>query len=277
MGMDAFSARVMTWNLRFPNPRDEGNLWAGRREMVVELLREYAPDLVGLQEAYRDQLDYIAAQMPAYTVIGRERRGGRDEEHCAVLVRGGRFMLEACGTYWLSDDPDTPGSRTWWPDDHPRVVTWARMLHLASGSAFLHLNTHFPLGTDDLRARSAALVWQRLQRGDDVPAIVTGDFNTGPDSLPHRVLTGKGPMPDGSRADARDAWETAPDRIGPAATYHGFTGTPSHNGRRIDWILLRGAVRAERVETVTFSRNGKYPSDHFPVAADLVIGGSSGK
>ena len=88
--------------------------------------------------------------------------------------------------------------------------------------------------------------------------VVTGDFNTGPDSESHKTLT----------ATLKDAWDTAPKCEGPAETFHNFTGNAT---KRIDWILYRG-VTPTSVQTVTTSKDGRYPSDHFPVEAAVEHG-----
>ena len=54
-------------------------------------------------------------------------------------------------------------------------------------------------------------------------------------------------------------------------TFNGFQAIQKE-GPRIDWILSRGEVAADRAEIVTFSRDGQFPSDHFPVVAKLRLG-----
>ena len=82
-----------------------------------------------------------------------------------------------------------------------------------------------------------------------------GDFNTTPESRAHAALT----------KDLRDVWDAAPQRSGPAATFHEFTGKPD---QRIDWILYRG-LQPLSVRTVATHEDGRYPSDHFPVVAEF--------
>ena len=67
------------------------------------------------------------------------------------------------------------------------------------------------------------------------------------------------------RQPLQDAWLVAPHRSGPDKTFHDFTGTPD---QRIDWILVRG-FEVEDARTVTTHEGKLYPSDHFPVVADL--------
>jgi len=100
--------------------------------------------------------------------------------------------------------------------------------------------------------------------------ILVGDFNALPDGEAHELLTGAASQ-DGGEGRFRDVWDLVADPSGPTSTAHGFTGTPRREGARIDWILVRGPVAAKAIETVTFNRNGKYPSDHFPVVADLML------
>ena len=104
-----------------------------------------------------------------------------------------------------------------------------------------------------------------------MPVILLGDFNSQPGSEAHDLLTGNKPWDDGTKADFRDTWDLVADHIGPTSTVHGFRGMPRREGARIDWILVRGPVEATGVETVTYNRGGKYPSDHFPVVADLIL------
>ena len=268
--------RVMTFNIRFPSPNDQGNLWTERREIVAAMLHEKNPDVIGIQEAYRTQLVDLARSLPEYGILGRERRGGTEEEHCAILFRRERFMVESSGTYWLSETPDVPGSRTWWPDDHPRIVSWAALIDLPTAQRIRVYTTHFPLSREqpERRIRSANLIWSRLRADslpEEMPVVFLGDFNARPESEVHDLLTGKQPFEDGTRASFRDVWELAQNPVGRTSTVHGFSGTSRREGARIDWILVGGPVRVSGIETVTFNREGKYPSDHFPVVADLVI------
>ena len=71
-----------------------------------------------------------------------------------------------------------------------------------------------------------------------------------------------------------DTWATARERGNDGiGTFNGFEAIRK-NGPRIDWILSRGPVAVDRIEIVTFSRDGHFPSDHFPVVAKLRFGTS---
>ncbi|HMN46024.1 MAG TPA: endonuclease/exonuclease/phosphatase family protein [Povalibacter sp.] len=252
--------RVMTFNIRLLTPDDGANHWDLRRDLAVRMLRSEAPDIIGTQELFKRQGDELVARLPEYVWFGTGRRGGDDDEHMGIFYRKDRLRVLDSGNFWLSDTPDTPGSRTW-GNLYPRLVTWARFKHRADGATFTLYNTHFPYRNEDetARLRSAKLIRTRLEalpRNENI--ILTGDFNTTPDGDVHALLT----------ALLADAWTTSPERSGPDGTFHDFTGRPE---RRIDWILFRGP-EVLRTRTVTTHEAGRYPSDHFAVVAEFELG-----
>lgn len=249
--------RVMTFNVRLPAPGDGANVWERRRDLFVQTVRDANPDVLGTQELHKEQGDYVVAKLPQYAWFGEGRRGGDGDEHMGVFYRTDRLRPIESGNFWLSDTPDVAGSISW-GHPFPRMVTWALFEQIASGRRFYLYNTHLPYRTEDepARSRGAREILTRLQAlPADVPVVLTGDFNTGPGSQTHALLTGL-------LADAR---MQAPEHAGPDATFHNFTGTPDE---RIDWILTRG-FRALSADTVTTHEGARYPSDHFPVVAEL--------
>jgi endonuclease/exonuclease/phosphatase family metal-dependent hydrolase len=253
---DAQTLRVMSFNIRLPAESDGPDRWELRREQVVRMLREQDADIIGTQELFAEQGDYLAAQMPEYAWFGRGRESNGGGEHMGVFYRRDRLRAIESGDFWLSDTPEVPGSITW-GHPHPRMVTWALFETLADGRKFYLFNTHLPYrGEDeDARLRGAQAIVQRLRAlPDDVPVVLTGDFNTMPDSGTYAEFKGL----------LQDAWVAAAQR-GPESTFHGFTGRPQ---KRIDWILVRG-LRTDRMRTVDRQENGRYPSDHFPLMVEL--------
>jgi len=247
--------KVMTFNVRVPV--DKGaNAWENRRDLMVRLIAEAQPDVIGTQELTEEQGEYLAAHLPGYAWFGQGREGGRKGEHTAVFYRTDRLGVVTSGDFWLSDTPDVVASNTW-GQPYIRMVTWAQF-RLRDGSTFHYFNTHFPYLPEDTRRRmlSAELILRRMGRlpaGERV--VLTGDFNCGPDTVVHTTLT----------RTMQDAWITAASRGGPGLTFHNFTGVPD---QRIDWILERGfAVRT--VRTIDMHEGDRYPSDHFPVMAEL--------
>jgi endonuclease/exonuclease/phosphatase family metal-dependent hydrolase len=253
----AETLRVMTFNVRLPMASDGPERWEARRDLFVETVRAQHPDVFGTQELYREQGDYVVAKLPGYTWFGMGRKGDDGDEHMGVFYRTDELRVLDSGNFWLSDTPDVPGSDTW-GTPFPRMVTWARFQWKDDGRTFVLFNTHLPYRESDdvAREKGAAVILKRMAKlPPDELFVLTGDFNTTPDSKVHAMLT----------AHLRDAWQAAPHRGGPDKTFHDFTGKPSE---RIDWILVRG-FRVRDVRTVTTHDGRLYPSDHFPVVADL--------
>lgn len=260
------AVRVMSFNIRYGTADDGEDAWSRRSGLVVETIRAFDPDVLGLQEALRFQLDELEAALPGYVEVGVGRDdGARAGEYAAILFRAERFEPHASGTFWLSDAPEEPGSATW-GNRIPRICTWVALRDRRTGSLTLVLNTHFDHESARSRERAAAQIAARADALRGAAEIVlTGDFNTPPASAPMaRLRAAAGTAPPG----LRDAFAVAhPDSTDPG-TFHGFGGAAS--GGRIDAILVSGGweVRAAGVDRT--SRAGRYPSDHFPVTAVLL-------
>ncbi|MGY3229656.1 endonuclease/exonuclease/phosphatase family metal-dependent hydrolase [Luteibacter sp. HA06] len=251
--------RVMSFNVRTITGKDGPNRWEARKDLFADTIRQLHPDVIGTQELAKEQGDDTVARLPEYTWFGRDRFGAHTDEHMGIFYRKDRLKLVESGDYWLSDTPDKVASITW-GNIFPRMVNWALFERLSDHKRFYLLDTHYPYRDQDEDARSRSAremaTWiGKLPAG--VPVIITGDFNTGPESEAHATLT----------AALKDAWSAAPKREGPEDTFHDFTGKPT---KRIDWILYRG-VEATSVQTVTTSKDGRYPSDHFPVEANFSL------
>lgn len=248
---------VMSFNIRLPAESDGVDYWETRKPLAVRMLREQQPDVIGLQELVKAQADYLARELPQYAWFGRGREADGGGEHMGVFYRKDRLKVIESGDFWLSDTPDVAGSITW-GHPHPRMVTWALFEQRSDGRRFYLFNTHLPYRDEDEAARlkgAQAIARHLATLPDDVPVVLTGDFNTTPDSDAHAVLAGT----------LQDAWTTAPRVEGIDATFHGFTGKAD---RRIDWIFVRGA-QLESITSVTTRWNNRYPSDHFPLVATL--------
>ncbi len=66
LSINAQSIVIATFNIRYDNPRDSGNLWADRKAYVASLIRFHDFDVFGTQEGLKHQLDDIQQQLPQY-------------------------------------------------------------------------------------------------------------------------------------------------------------------------------------------------------------------
>ena len=255
---------VMTYNLKFGSTNPP-NAWPQRRPLMAELITKLAPDLFGTQEGLYGQLQDMAKDLPVFQWIGVGRDGGSRGEFMAVFYRTTRLEPLAFEHFWLSDTPEVIGSKTWGPK-LPRMVTWVKFRDRQTKQEFIFFNTHFDHQVQVAREKSAQLVRERIATFDaKLPVLLVGDFNAGAGgNKAYTMLT--------EDKFLTDTWATARERVNEGlGTINGFKALQP-GGPRIDWILSRGAVTADRIEIVTFSRDGQFPSDHCPVIAKLRFG-----
>lgn len=257
------TVRVMTFNIRYHNPGDGEHAWPHRKERVASVIRFHGADLVGVQEALKDQLDDLEALLPAYAWFGVGRDDGvAAGEFAPIFYRKERFVLLEEGTFWLSETPEVPGSKSW-DAAITRLVTWGSFRDANTGTMFYLFNTHFDHRGEQARIESARLLQRRIKTiAGEAPVLVTGDFNVPPWAEAYGVMT------DG----LNDAWRhTIAPPHGPPGTFQGFTVEVDKEGRRIDYIFVHAAVRVLRYGVLTDHWNGHFPSDHLPVLAEVVL------
>ncbi len=261
--------RVMSFNIRYGTANDGEDHWSKRKEFLVETIAAFGPDLLGTQETLLDQRDFIASKMAGYEPFGVGRDDGKDRgEMAALFYRSARFEKLAGGHFWLSETPDTVGSKGW-DAALPRIATWVKLKDRMKADAkpILFLNTHFDHQGKLARQHAARLIRTKIQElGADCNLIVTGDFNADEGGDPYVALFANEQEKVSPVVDTfRIAHPNASTNEG---TFSGFKSTQI-SGPRIDWI---GCSRNWRVLSAAIDRtdrNGHTPSDHFSVIAIL--------
>lgn len=255
--------RAMTYNLRYASDQPP-NAWPDRLPVAVAMLDELAPHVIGCQEALYRQVRDLDRKLPNYDWIGTGRDGGSRGEFMAVFYDKQRLEPLEFDHFWLSDTPEVVGSATW-GNSNRRMVTWVRFLDRTTERQFLFVNTHFDHQIEEARVNSALLILDRVANlAPQMPLLLVGDFNAAAGaSRPYELLVDSGAF--------FDTWDRAEEKSALVNTFHGFRG-PREGDSRIDWILGRGAVRTLHEEIVLFEQGGQYPSDHFPIYADVLLG-----
>ena len=251
--------RVMSFNIRYGTANDGENRWELRKDLVIGTIQDHSPQIVGVQEALAFQMDALAEALPQFRVLGQGRLGGRQGEFAALLVDRARFAVEEHGDFWLSPTPEEVGSRGW-DAALPRMCTWAVLRDLKTDARIRVLNTHFDHRGQQARLESAAVLIREGQLGGDLPVIVTGDLNADEDSPPLSRLR---------EAGLRDSFRAVHPEAEEVGTFNGFRGRT--DGGKIDYVLVDSRWQVSRAEILRDNDEGRYPSDHFPVVADLVL------
>lgn len=253
--------KVMTYNIRYDNPGDGPNQWNSRKEKVFALIRKYDPDIFGVQEALYHQLTDIREALNDYEFFGVGRDDGKQKgEHSAIFIRKNRFRVVEQSTFWLSETPDVPGSKSW-DAAITRVVTWGKLRDRRSRTSFFMVNTHFDHIGKESRRQSAALLKDSVAvMARSLPVVITGDFNFTRDQPPYPVMMDPG--------DVR-LIDTAPSgrEVGTACGFQ----VDARPCTAIDYIFHTDEWTSDDYQVIQDNDGKYYPSDHLPVMVTLSL------
>lgn len=261
--------RLMTYNIR----HGLGNASPGHGEGAVDLartadvIRMERPDIVALQEVDRhwarsgdeDQPARLAAllgmnvQFAANVTLASEEADRPPCQYGVAVVS--RFPIVDAQTVPL------PLSSGWEPRGMliARIDLGSREIVVINAHLQVDQPGHEAEGRWQRRAQAAAVA--RAVRDTSLPVVVTGDFNAQPNDLELTPL-----LADGS--GLRDVWRAIGHGPGPTI--------PASPGRepqdRIDYILASRDFTLDTIHVVDHPL-ARRASDHYPVVADLTLGG----
>ncbi|ARS42895.1 endonuclease [Sphingobacteriaceae bacterium GW460-11-11-14-LB5] len=253
---------IGTFNIRYDNPADSGNLWINRAPVVANLIRFHKFDVLGIQEGLKNQLDDISNALPEYARYGKGRDDGKDGgEHSAVFYRKDRFKLLKSGDFWLSESPDQPG-KGWDATCCNRICSWVFLEDVQSKKKFYAFNVHYDHQGVVARKESSKLILKKIAEiAGDAPALLTGDLNGGRDSEWYQRIATSGVLSD-----------THTKVKFPYANNSSSNGFRTPRGQTvIDHIFISKQFTATRWGILTDTYFGKFPSDHFPVLAEVEL------
>ncbi|TKC02002.1 endonuclease/exonuclease/phosphatase family protein [Pedobacter cryotolerans] len=253
---------VGTFNIRFDNPRDSGNLWKDRSAIVSNLIRFHEFDVLGVQEALKNQLSDISSALPEYAIYGKGRDDGKDGgEHSAIYYKKDRFQLLKSGDFWLSETPNVPG-KGWDATCCNRICSWVFLKDLITKKEFYVFNVHFDHQGVIARKESSVLMLKKISEiAGNSPVLLTGDFNGGRNSEWYQTLANSSVISDVHKS-----------------VKYPYANNSSSNGFRvprgeavIDHIFMSKQFSANKWGILTDTYFGKFPSDHFPVLARVIL------
>ncbi len=250
---------IGTYNLRYDNPGDTGNLWVNRAPVVASLIRFHEFDILGTQEGLKNQLDDIQKALPEYAHYGLGRNDGKESgEHSAIFYRKDKFKLLNKGDFWLSETPDKPGLG-WDATCCNRICSWVYLQDLKSKKSFYFFNAHFDHQGVKARVESGKLIVQKIKEiAGNNPAVFTGDLNGGHDSDWYLTLKNSGLL--------KDTYDQVSVHYANNASFNAFgAGKALASDTIIDHIFTTKQFTAAKWGILTDTYRGKFPSDHFPV------------
>ncbi len=254
----ALELTVVSYNIRYGSADDGQNSWEFRKHATPAMIDSLKPDLLGLQESLRFQIEYILEHCPDYAFYGVGRDdGGIEGEHTAILYNRNVFTFLEGDTYWLSETPDVPSKG--WDSNHHRTATIALLEHNETGRKVYYVNTHLDHEGVLAQKNGMAMIIDTINElnTENYPVILTGDFN---------MVVEKEPVQDLAKVlnNAREFGAVTDSII----TSNGWR-IPSH-GQIIDHIFYSPSGECAKYQTVDCPFEGvTLISDHFPIMAEL--------
>ena len=284
---DDYQIKVMSFNVQVESgSKVRADI---RADMLHDLLDEYMPDSIGLQEVtplWEGMMKNFIFNA-SYACVGEQRAPG--QEASLIYYRTDKFELVDSGTFWLSDTPDVKGSK-FEESQYIRICTWAHLRDRVTGKEYVHVNTHLDnLGSSEgraLRTKQITVILRFIQRFGDTPMVMTGDLNQAAVNSEnkqyavYKTLTGAKAfeLADGTKAYSpfSNTRYDAPDNM-PEGFCASMTASHDPNGSKynpakepIDYVLYTASsLTALSYKLRLFDRCGMYLSDHLPVISEI--------
>jgi endonuclease/exonuclease/phosphatase family metal-dependent hydrolase len=256
--------RVMTFNVRSDSVLDMKNKWTNRADITYNLINNHSCDILGLQEVsnpiYRD----IRKNISGYNIIGMGRTKKLFVEKNTLLILKKHRILDH-ETFWLSNTPKKEGSTIWY-SLFPRICTTA-LIELDNKLKVRVYNTHLDCLLPRAREYGLKKIGEFIEKHhvkEKIPIILMGDFNATPTS---KVI----------QEFARGVYNNKKfiavqeynKEIYEKSTMGMFKG--KQKGMHIDYIFVSEEFTISDVQIVRYNQKGKYPSDHYPIVAEIDI------
>ncbi|MBW3468685.1 endonuclease/exonuclease/phosphatase family protein [Arthrospiribacter ruber] len=253
---------LATYNIRFDNPGDEGNLWQDRKPKISSLINFHEIVLFGTQEGLKNQLEDLKKDL-GFDYVGSGRDDGNSMgEHSAIFYDPSRFKLLQSGDFWLSETPEKPSIG--WDAAMNRICTYARF-ETSDENRFWVFNVHYDHVGQEARKQSSKLVLDKISANTDPgdAVIFMGDMNVTPDNEAYLTVV--------ESKEFKDSYhESQLSPHGPEGTFNAFNWELLPD-RRIDYIFINNNIKVNKYGVLSDNYGKKYPSDHFPVMIQIQL------
>lgn len=259
--VNAQKLRIASYNIRYENTHDSGNLWAVRGAKVAALVEFHDFDVFGVQEALQPQLETLTKALPEYTYYGIGRDDGKlAGEHESIFYKKSKFTLLDKGDFWLSATPDVP-SKSWDAPCCNRICSWVKLKVNKSGKTFYVFNAHYDYEKDYARNESSKLMLAKIKAiAAGSPVIMTGDINGGNATSWYKTLA--------SSDQLKDSYVLAKNPYAPRGSFNGFGKENSDD--LIDHIFCSKEFTVKKWGVLSDTYDDeRFPSDHCPILAVL--------
>jgi endonuclease/exonuclease/phosphatase family metal-dependent hydrolase len=258
---------VMSFNIRLNTASDSLNAWPYRKDKAAAQIKFHEVHILGVQEALYDQMLDLQERLPQFKYVGVGRDDGKTKgEFSAIFYDTTRLKVLESSTFWLSETPEVPGSKSW-DAAITRVASWAKFQDIKTKKIFFHFNTHFDHRGAEARLKSAELILVQIKKiAGSAPVVFTGDFNARPQDAPIKTILGTS----GADQFFHGSMISEKPHYGPTGTFNAFQSKET-GPDPIDFIFVKKGIRVLQYAVFSQTWGGRFSSDHFPVFATVVI------
>lgn len=259
--LNAQQISVMTYNIKLDYPKEGENSWTTRKPILINQLKFNAPDILGVQEALPNQMKDIDSALVTCNFIGVGRDDGKNEgEYSAIFYKKDLFEVLESSTFWLSETPKK--ASLGWDAAYNRICTYALFKHLKTDNMFWVFNTHLDHVGVKAQVEGAKLILNKIKQLNikKLPVILMGDFNMEDTHESIQYIS----------KSLYDSKSVAAEIVGPLGTFNNYEFDKPVT-QRIDYIFLSNDFTVNKYTVLNDSKNGKYPSDHFPVKVEITF------
>ena len=261
--------------------------WCHSAKAVAAQVSDLDCDIIGLQEVcdsiwgltgdkgFRKMMEDAGNTQYKWILYPNGSKGNLSYD-VAIGYKSEVFTEVESGIYWLAGILDRSEALPTAPKGSKRPCVWAKLQHNETGKILYFFSTHFVVpgiskegnafNADNCIKYAAELIGSRK-----IPSIIVGDFNATKGAPGFDIVEGSGRW--------HDVFYILKDEglLDESETKKGTCNAKNEesiSGWRPDHITIDGNLTAESFRTVrdkypTTDGTRHYPSDHFPVVAEL--------
>lgn len=250
-----YDLSLMSFNLRYDEEADGENKWSNRQWACIDMLKEFEPSLLGIQEGQEHQVNFLAENLDDYAHVGEKNESSYYGEYKSIFYKKAQFDLLQSETFWLSETPEVQSLG--WDSNNIRIVTWAKLYDKHAGKILYVFNTHFDHIGKVAQQKSSELLVEKVSEIVEAgaPVFITGDFN---------MLVGNKRLAPITNEflSAQHFAEKSDDN----QSFNAFGRW--YLNRNIDFIFFKKA-NALSYKTVVKDYGVPYISDHYPIISHM--------
>lgn len=233
--------KVMSFNIRHNDANDPQSL-DERKEIILQVIIENDPAIVGLQEFSNDWFE--AWLPPKMESLGYDVYNPTDfSSPKAIFYKSDRFTRKDEGNFTVILSEQRSG-------------TWVILEDVITNKQYFVSNSHWTTYLSSERVFTADKILDVIdEHSQGLPLIIFGDFNAQPGT------------PEITTIKDANGFDLVSTHSETGDTFHGWH---AEGKSKLDWIFSSRDLGYLSTAVITTTYDGYWPSDHWPITATIV-------